>query len=190
MLRQTLESSFRSLISNFLLKIAELFSDFFQNFAKLARILLNFRQILTKFFRDFSNFSKTKHTANVCWAVPQAGRFSETFTGFCTRPICPLLASSCARPAAALRDLWRFTSRRWVAHHVRREEMVPPESLRYSAGRESAVCGPRPSLSWILDTWVISTERIIPRCSPSYMKAAVFTNPAGGKRVRRKSEKI
>ena len=66
--------------------------------------MLNFRQIVTKFFRDFSNFSKTKHTANVCWAVPQAGRFSETFTGFCTCPVCPFLASSCARPAAALRD--------------------------------------------------------------------------------------
>ena len=74
---------------------------FCQNFVK---ILLNFRQILTNFFRDFSNFSKTKHTANVCWAVPQAGRFSETFAGFCTRPVCPFLGSSSARPAAALRD--------------------------------------------------------------------------------------
>ena len=84
------------------------FCCFFLNFRKFcsnfAQILLKFRQILTNFFRDFSNFSKTKHTANVCWAVPQAGRFSETFTGFCTCPVCPFLASSCARPAAALRD--------------------------------------------------------------------------------------
>ena len=89
---------------------APCFLNFRKNCQNFAKILLNFRQILTKNFRDFSNFSKTKHTANVCWAVPQAGRFSETFAGFCTRPVCPFLASSSARPAAALRDLIREKS--------------------------------------------------------------------------------
>ena len=97
-------SHVRSISTKPLTRAAEL-CDAVPKGACFAKILLNFRQILTKNFRDFSNFSKTKHTANVCWAVPQAGRFSETFAGFCTRPVCPFLASSCARPAAALRDL-------------------------------------------------------------------------------------
>ena len=37
--------------------------------------------------------------------MPPAGQFPETFAGFRTRPVCPLLARNCARPAAALRDV-------------------------------------------------------------------------------------
>ena len=107
-------------------KLSQMLLKFCTNF---AQCLLKFRQISTKFFPDFSNFSKTKHTANVCWAVPQAGRFSETPPGFCTRPVCPLLASSCARPAGRSPRFYQLRDRAGARAGLRVQRMPHRQDL-------------------------------------------------------------
>ena len=62
--------------------------------------MLNFRQIFSGFFQFFRDET---HGQRVLGGAASGAVF-RNFAGFCTRPVCPLLASSSARPTAALRD--------------------------------------------------------------------------------------
>ena len=60
--------------------------------------------MLIKFVRDSS---KMQQLSWVFWSLPEGPRISTSSGGRCMRPDASFLASSSARPAAALRDLTR-----------------------------------------------------------------------------------
>ena len=95
----------RSLISKFSLKIAEFFPLFFPKFRKFCQIFAEFSQNLTNFFRDFSKMQHFSEITNYPALIPPLIQNRRSFAGFWSRSVCLFLASSSARPAAALRDL-------------------------------------------------------------------------------------
>ena len=117
----------RSLISKFSLKIAEIFAVFFPKIRKCCQNFAEFSPNLTKFFRDFS---KMQHFSEIPNSEPlEFPEFSATSSSSAGRRKCPAcadLASSSARPAAALRDKTHRSDR---LRSVANEEPAPKEVI-------------------------------------------------------------
>ena len=79
---------------------------FLTKIRKIGRTLLNSCSILTKYFRK--NFPRMQQLSG---AFTELSGIGTSSAGVCIWPIDPRLASSCARPAAVLRDLWRARRR-------------------------------------------------------------------------------
>ena len=119
-LHRSLISKISSKISS---KIAEIFAVFFPKFRKFCQNFAEFSPNLTKFFRDFSKMQHFSEIPNYPALIPPLIRNRRSFAGFWSRSVCCHLASSSARPAAALRD---------------RRRGIEDSSYRESSGRGGA----------------------------------------------------
>ena len=97
------------------------FSKNLLNFFRMStKILLNFCKIWSKFAQFWRNFTRIsqnlREKPNVRYWPTAEGRQRRA------GPICPILASNCARPAAALRDLpvAKLASQMWNAAELTR----------------------------------------------------------------------
>jgi len=107
----------RSLISIFCLKNVELFAIIYHFLIKIAQHLPDFCQDLPK-FAGIQN-------PDVSGSILDASGIGTSSAGICIWPIHPLLASSCARPAAALRDNEKKNQQKTLFRNAGEEQPRP-----------------------------------------------------------------